>query len=179
MASILSNQIGNRNYLSPLGFKFVLAKYPKVDFFSNSAGIPGINLGVAVQSSYLKDIPVPGDKISYDDFSLKFFVDENLENYLQIHNWIRGLGYPQSVAEYQELLNRDEYNPGVQDASAGQSDGSLIVYNSNYHSVASINFKGLFPTSLSTINFDAKSTDVQYVTAEVVFKYTLYDIVPS
>lgn len=179
MASILSNQIGNRNFLSPLGFKFVLAKYPKVDFFSNSAGIPGINLGVAVQSSYLKDIPIPGDKISYDDFSLKFFVDENLENYLQIHNWIRGLGYPQSVAEYQELLNQDEYNPGVQDASSGQSDGSLIVYNSNYHSAATVNFKGLFPTSLSTIDFDSKSTDVQYVTADVVFKYTLYDIVPS
>jgi hypothetical protein len=172
----LSNQIGNRNYLSPLGFKFVLSKYPKIDFFSNSAEIPGINLGVAIQPTYLKDIPIPGDKISYDDFNLKFFVDENLENYLQVHNWIRGLGYPENVAEYQEFLNQDPYNPGVQNASSGQSDGSLIIYNSNYNPVASVTFSGLFPTSLSTINFDATNTDVQYVTAEVNFKYTLYDI---
>jgi hypothetical protein len=176
MASSLSGQISNKNYLSPLNFKFVLAKYPKVDFFSTSAGIPGINLGVAIQPTYLKDIPIPGDKISYDDFNLKFFVDENLENYLQVHNWIRGLGYPESVAEYQEFLNQDEYNPGVQNASSGQSDGSLIIYSSNYNPVAEVVFKGLFPTSLSTIEFDAKNTDVNYVTAEVNFKYTLYDI---
>ena len=176
MASSLSGQISNKNYLSSLNFKFVLTKYPKVDFFSNSAGIPGINLGVAIQPTYLKDIPIPGDKITYDDFNLKFFVDENLENYLQVHNWIRGLGYPESVAEYQELLNQDEYNPGVQNASSGQSDGSLIIYNSNYNPVAEVVFKGLFPTSLSTIEFDAKSADVNYVTAEVNFKYTLYDI---
>jgi hypothetical protein len=176
MASSLSGQISNKNYLSSLNFKFVLAKYPKVDFFSTSAGIPGINLGVAIQPTYLKDIPIPGDKISYDDFNLKFFVDENLENYLQVHNWIRGLGYPESVAEYQEFLNQDEYNPGVQNASSGQSDGSLIIYSSNYNPVAEVVFKGLFPTSLSTIEFDAKNTDVNYVTAEVNFKYTLYDI---
>jgi len=176
MASSLSGQISNKNYLSSLNFKFVLAKYPKVDFFSNSAGIPGINLGVAIQPTYLKDIPIPGDKISYDDFNLKFFVDENLENYLQVHNWIRGLGYPESVAEYQEFLNQDEYNPGIQNASSGQSDGSLIIYSSNYNPVAEVVFKGLFPTSLSTIEFDAKNTDVNYVTAEVNFKYTLYDI---
>ena len=176
MASSLSGQIGNKNYLSSLNFKFVLAKYPKVDFFSNSAGIPGINLGVAIQPTYLKDIPIPGDKITYDDFNLKFFVDENLENYLQVHNWIRGLGYPENIAEYQEFLNEDPYNPGVQNASSGQSDGSLIIYNSNYNPVAEVVFKGLFPTSLSTIEFDAKNTDVNYVTAEVNFKYTLYDI---
>ena len=95
-----SKQIDNRNYLSPVGFKFILSEYPKVDFFSNSSQIPGINLGVAVQSNYLKDIPIPGDKLSYNDFSFEFFVDENLQNYLQVHNWMRGLGYPQSVSEF-------------------------------------------------------------------------------
>ena len=172
-----SKQISNRNYLSPVGFKFVLSEYPKVDFFSNSSQIPGINLGVAVQSNYLKDIPIPGDKLSYDDFSFEFFVDENLQNYLQVHNWMRGLGYPQSVSEYQELLDSDELNPGVQDANFGQSDGSLILYNSNYNPIAQVNFRGLFPVSLSTLDFNAKVQDINFVTANVTFKYTLYDIV--
>jgi hypothetical protein len=172
-----SKQISNRNYLSPVGFKFILSEYPKVDFFSNSSQIPGINLGVAVQSNYLKDIPIPGDKLSYDDFSFEFFVDENLQNYLQVHNWMRGLGYPQSVSEYQELLNSDELNPGIQDANFGQSDGSLILYNSNYNPIAQVNFRGLFPVSLSTLDFNAKVQDINFVTANVTFKYTLYDIV--
>ena len=95
-----SKQLSNRNFLSPSGFKFSITKIPKADFFSNSANIPGINLGVAMQPTYLKDIPVPGDKITYDDLSFSFFVDENLENYLEVHNWIRGLGYPESIQEF-------------------------------------------------------------------------------
>ena len=69
-----SKQLSNRNFLSPVGFKFSVTKLPKVDFFSNTAEIPGINLGVAMQPTYLKDIPVPGDKLTYDDFSLNFFI---------------------------------------------------------------------------------------------------------
>ena len=172
----LQRQLSNRNFLTTTGFKFSLAKYPKVDFFSNTALIPSINLGVAAQSSYLKDIPIPGDKLSYDDFSLEFLVDEDFENYLIVHNWLRQFGYPSSVAEYQDLLNSDKTNPGKQTAISGQSDGTLIVYNSNFQPTASIKFEGLFPVSLSTISFDAKDSNANYVTASVTFKYTIYDI---
>ena len=64
-------QLSNRNYLSPIGFKFIVTKVPKADFFSNSASIPGINLGFAQQPTYLRDIPVPGDKIQFGDFIFK------------------------------------------------------------------------------------------------------------
>ena len=92
-------EIKNKNFLSPTGFKFSLEKAPKVDFFANSVNIPGINLGVAVQSTPLKDLMIPGDKLVYNDFSIQFMVDENMENYLEIHDWMRGLGYPESMAE--------------------------------------------------------------------------------
>ena len=47
MTSVFASQIQNRNFLAPVGFKFTLAKFPKVDFFSNSARIPEIVLGTA------------------------------------------------------------------------------------------------------------------------------------
>ena len=175
-SSPILNQITNRNFLNPSGFKFVLSNKPKVDFFCSEANLPGINLGVAVQSTYLKDIPIPGDKLSYEDFSLKFIVDENMENYVTVHNWLRGFGYPETVYEYQELLDEDQQNPGEQTAYSGQSDGELIVYNSNFNPIAKINFKGLFPVSLSTIPFNSQVNGADYVIAEVVFKYTIYDI---
>jgi hypothetical protein len=174
-----AKQISNRNYLSPVGFKFSITKIPKVDFFSNSAEIPGINLGVAMQPTYLKDIPIPGDKLTYDDFSLEFFVDENLENYLQVHNWLRGLGYPNSIQEFIDLKANDEYFPNSSSKNSFNeySDGTLTIYNSNFNPIVDVHFKGLFPTSLSTIKFDAKSTDINYVVAEVTFKYSIYDII--
>jgi hypothetical protein len=176
MSSVFPNQISNKNFLSPAGFKFSLSKYPKVDFFSTEAIIPGINLGVAVQPTYLKDIPIPGDKLSYDDFNLNFLIDENLENYILVHNWLRGFGYPEDVYEYQELLNEDKSNPGKQTAISGLSNGTLVVYNSSFNPVLKINFDGLFPVSLSAVNFDSKINDINYLTAQVNFKYTLYNI---
>jgi len=176
-SSPLLNQISNRNFLSSSGFKFILSKNKKIDFFCNEANIPAINLGVAIQPTYLKDIPIPGDKLTYNDLSLKFIVDENMENYSIIHNWLRGLGYPENVYEYQELLNQDEVNPGKQTAYSGQSDGELIIYDSNFNPVSKVVFQGLFPTSLSAISFNSQENSAEYVIAEVTFKYTSYNII--
>ena len=72
VANWYKEQPTNRNFLSPVGFKFAISKIPKVDFFANQANIPGIDLGYAEQPTYLKDLPIPGDKISYSDFNLRF-----------------------------------------------------------------------------------------------------------
>ena len=173
-----NNQLDNRNYLSPVGFKFSITKVPKADFFSNSASIPGINLGFAEQPTYLKNLPVPGDKLTYADFSLRFFVDENLTNYMEVHNWLRGLGFPESLDEFTALKENDKYNPtnDARNPLSEYSDASLFIYNSNFNEVARVDFLDVFPVSLSTINFDATDSDIQYVTAEATFKYSIYNI---
>jgi hypothetical protein len=174
MASAFSNQIQNRNFLSPVGFKFSLVKYPKVSFFCNSTRIPEIILGTAIQTTYLKNIDIPGEKLTYGDFSLRFLVDENLENYMAIHNWLTGLGFPETPAQFKEqVTNRD----GLRDLNEQYSDGSLSILNSNYNPVANVKFQDLYPTSLTSLEFDASVTDIQYFTAEVTFKYTVYNIV--
>ena len=172
----LQNQIANRNFLSPIGFKFSLAKTPKVNFFCNSARIPEIVLGTAVQPSYLKDIEVPGDKLQYGDFALRFLVDEELENYMAIHNWLTGLGYPETAKEFKDLTT-DYANQ--REPKEAFSDGSLHILNSNYRDVAIVKFSDLFPTSLTSLEFEATDTDINYFTAEVTFKYTVYNIVAA
>ena len=67
-ASVFGKQVQNRNFLSGIAFKFNLGKYPKVDFFSNSAKIPEINLELAQQASYLKNIDGPGERLTFGDF---------------------------------------------------------------------------------------------------------------
>ena len=174
MARIYENQIENRNFLSPIGFKFTLSKTPKVTFFSNSSRIPEISLGTALQPSYLKDIDIPGDKLQYGEFSLRFLVDENLTNYMAIHNWLTGLGYPESTSEFKDATTDAE---GLRDREEVFSDGSLSILNSNFRQVAVVKFKDLFPVFLTSLEFEATDTDVNYFTAEVTFKYTIYEIV--
>ena len=179
--SPFDKQIANRNYMSPVGFKLILTKTPKVDFLCQSANIPQISMGTAIQPSYLKDIPVPGDKVLYDDLTMSFLVDEKMENYLAIHKWITGLGYPESIGQYNQLKKDDNRtNSRVSDAGDPlyfqYSDATLQVLNSNYKPSVLINFKDAFPISLSTLDFDVTTRDYNYFTAQVTFKYTIYNI---
>ena len=90
--------IENRNFLSPVGFKFGLKRSPAVAFFCNEANIPSIDLGIAEQPSYLKNIPIPGDKIQFGDLSLRFLVDEDFSStgdgsFLMVSQEDQCLGY--------------------------------------------------------------------------------------
>ena len=169
-------QIGNRNYLSGIGFKFNLAKYPKVDFFSNSARIPELSLAITNQPTYLKDIDVPGEKLTYGDFTLRFLVDEDMENYMSVYNWLNGLGFPESAKDFKDLTTD---KTGIRDMKEQFCDGTLRILNSNLREVAKVKFKDLFPISLTSLDFDATSSDVQYLTAEASFKYTIYELTSS
>ena len=173
MASAFRNQIQNRNFLSPVGFSFTLAKEPKISFFCNSARIPEITLSLVQQPSYLKDIDVPGGKLQYGDLSLRFLVDEDMMNYMVVHNWLTGLGFPETTGQYKELITNDD---GLQDSKKAFSDGSLYILDSNYNTNSIVKFKDLFPVSLTSLEFDSTQTDIQYFTAEVSFKYTIYNI---
>jgi hypothetical protein len=173
MANALAKQISNRNFLSPVGFKFTLSKEPKVSFFCNRAKIPDIVLGTETQPSYLKDLDIPGNKIEYGDFSLRFLVDEDMTNYMAIHNWITGIGFPETTSEYKNLISDED---GIQDPKRAFSDGSLYILDSNFNTNIIVKFKDLFPISLSSLEFDSTQTDVQYFTSEAVFKYTVYNV---
>ena len=173
MANPFANQIQNRNFLAPVGFKFTLAKYPKVSFFSNSARIPELSLGTAVQPSYLKDIDIPGEKLTYGDLTIRFLVDENMENYMAVHNWLKGVGFPETPQQFKDQTTNDD---GIRDEKAVFSDGSLHILNSNFQDVAIVKFQDLFPVGLTSLEFDATETDINYFTAEVSMRYTVYNI---
>ena len=173
--------IENRNFLSPVGFKFGLKRSPAVAFFCNEANIPSIDLGVAEQPSYLKNIPVPGDKIQFGDLSLRFLVDEDLSNYMEIQNWIRGLGYPENTESFQKLTEKGVLNDGKaysykQSGDDIYSDGTLQILSSNLVPKFHVKFTDLWPYSLTTMTFDATDTDIEYFTADVSLKYTIYRI---
>ena len=174
--SAFGKQIQNRNFLSGVAFKFNLTKFPKVDFFSNSARIPELTLELTSQPSYLKTIDVPGERLTFGDFTLRFLVDENMENYLSVYNWLKGLGFPESGKQFKNITTDSD---GIRDPKEAFCDGTLSILNSNYREVAKVKFNDLFPVSITSLDFDATNTDVQYFTAEATFKYTIYDLKSS
>ena len=82
-----------------------------------------------IQPNYLKSLDVPGGLIEYGDLSLRFLVDEDMVNYSTVHNWITGLGFPESTKDFKDFITNDD---GIEDNKEQFSDGSLLILNSNY-----------------------------------------------
>lgn len=173
MANWYSDQLTNRNFLSPIGFLFTLDKARKVSFLCQRAEIPTITLGdVNIPTRGLVPIPIEGN-ITYGEFNVEFIVDEDLKNYMEIHNWMRALGTPQSIDDRvafkteNQITTTQEYR---------YSDGTLQILNNNNRVNFDVVFKGLWPVSLSTLSFDVTGSDNDFFTASVTFKYTLYEV---
>ena len=174
----LSSQITDRNFLTPTGFLFQVQRAPKISYFGNRINVPSLNLGVAQQTNYLTDIPRPGEKIDFGDLSLRFLIDENLENYLEVQNWIRGIGFPESLTQIYDFQKTGNID-GDNDMLNLYSDGTLTILSQLNKPMFYVKFEDLFPYALSDIQFDATVADVEYLTAEVSFKYTIYNIEPA
>jgi hypothetical protein len=92
---------------------------------------------------------------------------------MSIHNWLTGLGFPETTQQFKDFTTNEN---GISDTLESFSDGSLYILNSNYNTTATVKFKDLFPTYLTSLEFESDTTDINYFTAEVTFKYTVYNI---
>ena len=173
MANWYEDQLTNRNFLSPIGFLFILDKARKVSFLCQKAEIPTVELGqVEIPTRGMVPIPVEGN-MRYSEFSIEFIVDEDLRNYMQIHNWMRALGTPQEFKERLVWLNKYADSPSEDPRF---SDATLQVLNNNNQVNFDVVFKDMFPVSLSSLPFDVTGGDNDYFTSTATFRYTLYEI---
>ena len=91
-----------------------------------------------------------------------------MKNWLSIYDWIIGLGFPtkEGQEKYKKLSENSELT----------TDATLTVLTSNMNPQIHFRFKDCFPLSLSSVAFDSGGTDVEYVTADVSFRYDVYTV---
>ena len=180
------------DYASPIQFRFKMTKLPQVEFFVQTANIPGITLDEVQQPTRLKAIALPGSTLSFASLELSFLVDENLNNYKELHDWLVGLGTPESDSQFAGLLESgSDRFPGSTASSAATgsntaqplneggiySDATLTVLNNKNVAKTEIRFKNVYPTSLGSLSYDIKANDVDYLQVQASFNYMYYDIV--
>lgn len=170
---ILSNQPKDVNFLSPLGFRFSLRRSPHVNFFCTDASIPNFELGTAEMPSPFKIIPLPGDKPRFGDLTLTFKLDEKLQNYLEIFNWMVKIGFPESYDQYASI----ERAP-IGSGQGVVSDATVTILNSSMDPTTEFRFQNMYPVSLSDLNFTTTDTTVNYITARASFRFEMMRVVP-
>jgi hypothetical protein len=162
---ILQNQPADLNFLSTHRFQVVIWRAPAVQYFAQECNLPGIAMGNAVQPNPFVDLPIPGDKVHFEDFNMTFPVDEQMQNYREIATWIIGLGFPRSYGQYAEI---------AQSQIGIKSDIGFMIMDSQFNPKHFVTFFDAFPTALSGINFDTKVADTTIPLATATFKYAFY-----
>ncbi len=186
--SPIARQPDQLDYASPTQFRFGVHQLPKVEFFTVNANLPGIAGGVATQPTPFKDIPIMGEKLTYENLSISFIVDEYLENYISLHNWMIGIGFPEKRDQFKTFRDVTSNTPAggksptvdrIGKATADKamySDAFLQILSNKNNPIVEVIFENIFPISLSALNFTQTATDVEYMVADADFAYQIYEI---
>ena len=191
--SPLSRQPTKLDYASPTQFKFGIHQLPKVEFFTTTATVPAIALSDVVIPTPFKSIPMQGDQLTFDNLTINFIVDEFLENYLSLHEWITGIGFPKARKQFSDFKTNTSNTPAsarssastssdigdVQKASPNNalfSDATLTILSNKNNPIVNVLFRDLYPVAMSALEYNQAATDVEYITASVDFAYQIYEI---
>ena len=150
----------NKNFLSPVGFNFKIdnRSFPNLEYFCTAVTLPGVSLG---------DVPVPykgvnlaftGDRIGFEDLAVRFNITENMENYIETFNWLNNAATKKDA-----------------DSTTYKFDAILSILSSHNNINKEIKFSGVFPISLSAVEFNTQTTDIEYAQADLVLKYTSFE----
>ena len=188
--SPLSRQPTKLDYASPTQFRFGIHQLPKVEFFTIGCNLPGINMGDAVFPTPFKDIPVMGDRLTYENLTINFIVDEHLENYRSIHEWMAAIGFPKDRKQFSDFRSNTSNTPEENPLSTSQdfsdvkvstsvsalfSDANLVILSNKNNGIVEVLFRNIYPVALSGLQYAQDATDVQYLTATADFSYQIYE----
>lgn len=164
----------NKNFLSPLGYKFVITRLPNVDYFCQSISFPDVRLNTASVPNPFQRIPVAGTELTYGNIAVNFKIDEDLANYKEIYNWMLALGFPESYEQYRVLAEKSSV-----DSQRIRSDASLVILSSSKNPKHEVKFFDIFPVGLTGMKFDSTMSDVAYLEATAEFAYRFFTLDPT
>jgi len=163
------SQPDNYNPLSEVNFKFMLKRAPAMTYTGQKVALPSLTLPMVNQPTQFVDIPRHGDKISFEPLTLDFLIDEDLQNYKEIFNWMVELGFPENHGQHARALSKAKGS-----GEGLYSDATLSILNSAKNVNHNVIFHDVWPTSLSSLNFDLTTSESNYLFCTATFAYSLF-----
>ena len=176
------------DYATGTQWRLTFNRIPKTTWFCVAANVPGIQLGEASYPTPMTDMMVTGDKLTFETLNITFLVDEELQNYRELWDWLVGIGAPKQHSQWTSVLSKgdgavrtfgtpdtDTRTKTTYDESNLYSDSTLIVYSSKNQPKVNVHFKNMFPTNLSALEYSQELTDVEYFKATASFRYLYYE----
>lgn len=157
-----------------MGYKLLLSRAPTVEFMVQRVTLPSLTLPATTQPTPFVRIPRPGDHLDFGELSVTFKLNENLDNYLEIYDWLIALGKPEKFSQY-TLKDRPYEGTGEQKDTV-TSDITLTFLTSAMNGNVEFTMRDCFPISLTDLEVDSTVSDIEYITATATFAVRDYVI---
>ena len=150
----------NKNFLSPVGFQFKVdhTKYPNLEYFVVAATLPSLNIAAAEMPYRGVNLSFTGDRMAFDDLSIRANITENMENYIETFDWIHNIIQSNKAEDF-------------------KADATLLILSSHNNVTKEIKFNGIFPTSLSSVELDSQAEAIDFAQMDITFSYTSFEFV--
>ena len=95
--------MSDNNYLATNFFKLEFPEMPGVEYFAQSVNLPSLTLSPLELPASQFGVPIrtPVARYFYENMSVSFLVDEKMENWLEVYNWMRSCGNAEDYDEYE------------------------------------------------------------------------------
>ena len=160
----------NFNYMQPTSFKLVIDRrnYPNLEFFCQNVTHPGMIMNpVELPVRRLAGLPFPGDTLTFNELSTNILLDENLESYTEMFDWIR------------RLLENNMFdrNPSGKSSQPNYADITLSILSSHNNQTKQVRYIDCVPTSLGDINFESTASGQEFITFAASFRFNYFELV--
>lgn len=166
-----SNLTSNINLLQPSNFKVVIdrKKYGNLQFFAQRVVHPGLTISNAtLPYKRISSISIPGDTATFEDLSFDVLMDEEMNSYLEVYNWM--------LRQLTENPQNKYSNKAQKQMDPISVDISLIITSSHNNLVRTIKYYDCIPTSIGTMLLESVSSDTTIVTYPLTFKIGYFEI---
>ena len=175
MSNLSIQQPANLNQLNVVSFEVVFTKLPSVQYFCQRITLPTVILGETNEATPFMNLPVEGDTLTFEALTLSFVVDEDLQNYIEIYNWMTALGFPRDYSQFRTL--KEVVTDAASQPDSKYSDLTIILYTNKANPNYKVTFTECFPTSLSSIQLDATPTGMEPIVVDATFNFRgMFDI---
>lgn len=169
MPNTQSNQITNTDFLNSNNSIVLIDKFKNIAFFTTDTTIPGVSMNHPSQPNQFANVKRAGDRLQFEPLVLGFKVNEDLSNWLEIYDWMKGVGFPESYQQYKDAVGPTEKEESL------FSDISITILSNYKKPILTLNYRSCVPNSLSGISMSQSTSNVDTVICQVAFDFATLD----
>jgi hypothetical protein len=168
--TVLNRNPVNTNPLQPTKFLLTFSRIPDVQYFCQTVNVPGVVLGEVTRETPFLDMYSPGTKLKYEPFDIDFILDEELSSWKNLYNWFTSIADPDGFEQRDGLLSKQNEH---------LSDATLTILSALNNPVLRIEFRNIFPLTMSDLEFNTQLSADTIMTCKSTFRYQSYNYLPT